>query len=240
MTPFDVKRLDSYANNMLDYHVILDLLPKIASLYFEKRLGDEVHLSAVQSSILLGLGLQRKTIEDVEAELNLPVSQALALFSKVIRKVTKRLQDVQKAAITAELADSGTSTSQMMTERQTPWQAMTERSEANVDAAVNEAVRESDDVPENRPESEETRVFREKQREMIQSLDLSKYAINDEGVNWALAESQVSRLAKDGAAGKSSVVSLKSSGPPIEKKRKADDGRDADKKKTRRGKKVKR
>lgn len=66
MTAFDLKRLDSYANNLLDYHVILDLLPTVATLYFEKRLGPEVHLSAVQSSILLALGLQRKTIEEVE------------------------------------------------------------------------------------------------------------------------------------------------------------------------------
>lgn len=65
MTPFDLKRLESYANNMLDYHVILDLLPAVAGFYFERRLGD-VRLSAVQSSILLALGLQRKTIEDVE------------------------------------------------------------------------------------------------------------------------------------------------------------------------------
>ena len=51
---------------MLDYHVVLDLLPIIASFFFEKRLGDDVRLSAVQSSILLALGLQRKSIEEVE------------------------------------------------------------------------------------------------------------------------------------------------------------------------------
>jgi N-acetyltransferase 10 len=66
MTPFDLKRLESYANNMLDYHVILDLLPAVAALYFEKRLGEDVRVSAVQSAILLALGMQRKTIEDVE------------------------------------------------------------------------------------------------------------------------------------------------------------------------------
>lgn len=66
LSPFDLKRLESYANNMLDYHVVLDLLPTIASLFFEKRLGDEVRLSAVQSSILLAVGLQRKAIEEVE------------------------------------------------------------------------------------------------------------------------------------------------------------------------------
>ena len=66
LTTFDLKRLESYANNMLDYHVVLDLLPMIVSLFFEKCLGDEVRLSAVQSSILLALGLQRKSIEEVE------------------------------------------------------------------------------------------------------------------------------------------------------------------------------
>lgn len=66
MSPFDLKRLDSYANNQLDYHVIMDLLPTVAQFYFEKRLGADVRLSAVQSSILLALGLQRKTIEEIE------------------------------------------------------------------------------------------------------------------------------------------------------------------------------
>ena len=66
--PFDLKRLESYANNMVDYHVIMDLLPIVSSLYFEKRLGEEVRLGAVQSSILLALGLQRKTIEQVEVK----------------------------------------------------------------------------------------------------------------------------------------------------------------------------
>jgi N-acetyltransferase 10 len=72
MTPFDLKRLDSYANNMLDYHVVLDLLPSSAALYFERRLGAEVRLSAVQSAILLALGLQRKTIEEVEVRVLSP------------------------------------------------------------------------------------------------------------------------------------------------------------------------
>ena len=71
LSPFDLKRLESYANNMLDYHVILDLLPIVAALYFEKRLGGDVRLSAVQNSILLALGLQRKTIEEVEVSMSL-------------------------------------------------------------------------------------------------------------------------------------------------------------------------
>lgn len=72
ITPFDLKRLEQYANNMLDYHVILDLLPIVANLYFQQRLcaseeGEEdVRFTAVQSAILLAVGLQRKAIEEVE------------------------------------------------------------------------------------------------------------------------------------------------------------------------------
>lgn len=65
-SPFDLKRLESYGNNMLDYHVILDLLPTLAGLYFTRRLPEDVKLSGVQASILCALGLQRKSVEDIE------------------------------------------------------------------------------------------------------------------------------------------------------------------------------
>ncbi|KAJ3914865.1 hypothetical protein F5877DRAFT_70351 [Lentinula edodes] len=39
LTPFDLKRLESYGNNQLDYHVILDLLPLVATLFFQRRLN---------------------------------------------------------------------------------------------------------------------------------------------------------------------------------------------------------
>ncbi|TFK62642.1 DUF699-domain-containing protein [Pluteus cervinus] len=102
LTPFDIQRLESYANNMLDYHVILDLIPVLASLYFQQQLKD-VKLGAVQSAILLAVGLQRKPIEDIENELQLPVSQALALFGKIVKKISKHLIIVQKEALSIKL-----------------------------------------------------------------------------------------------------------------------------------------
>lgn len=36
---YDLKRLESYAKNLVDYHMILDLVPSIARLYFTDRLG---------------------------------------------------------------------------------------------------------------------------------------------------------------------------------------------------------
>lgn len=231
-TPYDLKRLESYANNMLDYHVILDLLPSVSSLYFQKRLGDEVRLSAVQSSILLALGLQRKTIEEVEAELQLPVNQSLALFVKVIRKIGKRLIDIQKQAISAEMRLSGpalTGTSRVdVPAPSDDWKPMTQ--------IVAEELDEAGDKVKS--------ALREKQREMLDSLDLKKYAINDAAVDWSTAEAQVKELGT--GAGKSSIVSFRA-GTQVGQKRKADaedrveaGGAGKDKKPTRRSKKTKR
>ncbi|OAX41419.1 DUF699-domain-containing protein [Rhizopogon vinicolor AM-OR11-026] len=223
MSPFDLKRLESYANNMLDYHVVLDLLPVVASLYFEGRLGGDVKLSAVQASILLGLGLQRKTIEEVEAELSLPVAQALALFVKVIRKIAKHLVDIQKASIGADIPLAPSTTISRVEEGESmQWKPVATTVEDELNEAGDEA----------------TKALREKQREMIDSLDLTKYAINDASADWSVAEAQVTRLAKGGEG--ATVISVKTTEPVTGQKRKVEGSDEKEKKTTRRGKKAKR
>lgn len=46
-TSYDLKRLQMYSNNMADYHLIMDLLPSLARLYFLNMMGD-THFSAAQ------------------------------------------------------------------------------------------------------------------------------------------------------------------------------------------------
>ena len=48
---YDIKRLEMYAQNLVDYHLVIDLVPQIAKLYFTIQLGDEFNLSLVQSVI---------------------------------------------------------------------------------------------------------------------------------------------------------------------------------------------
>lgn len=103
LTPFDLKRLESYANNMLDYHVILDMLPTIANLYFTGKIKSDVKLTGIQQCILLAIGLQRKDIDTLAQELSVPVSQLLALFIKILRKVTTHFGNVVSAAVQAEI-----------------------------------------------------------------------------------------------------------------------------------------
>jgi len=191
---------------MVDYHVIMDLLPIVSSVYFEKRLGEEVKLGAVQSSILLALGLQRKTIEQVEGELDLPVNQALALFVKSIRKISKRLMDIQKSALEAELPPPPTSHG--TEDRRTLNAAEALEKMKPVEVTIDDELREAGD--------EVNRELREKQREMINSLDLSKYAIDTDSADWAVAENQIAKAGR----GSSTVVSVKGS---ADKKRKFDE-----------------
>ena len=46
---YDIKRLEMYSQNLVDYHLVIDLVPEIARLYFLNKLGDEFNLSLVQS-----------------------------------------------------------------------------------------------------------------------------------------------------------------------------------------------
>lgn len=196
-SPYDIKRLESYANNMVDYHAILDMLPTLARLYFQNHLGISASLASsddheeqqsgeavqglmlnnvVQRSILLSMGLQRKTVEDIsvssscnhdsivaltptclQAELTpLPVSQILALFVKIVRKFTTRLQDIQKAGVVA-------------TGDVPPLNATARIGGGGLQQSIEE---ELDEAGEAALREDEER--REQQREAIGSLDLRK------------------------------------------------------------------
>lgn len=101
----------------------------------------------------------------LKEELNLPVSQALALFVKTIRKISKRLIEIQKSALEAELLPPPTAneTGDQRTTRAAEALEKMKPVQVTIDAELREAG------------NEVTRELREKQREMINSLDLSKY-----------------------------------------------------------------
>ncbi|KAJ1948139.1 N-acetyltransferase 10, partial [Dispira parvispora] len=103
LSPFDLKRLESFSNSLLDYHVVMDLFPLLADLYFNGRLLDfsshsrdakgqrrsagPLTLSSIQSGLFLAIGLQHKSVDEIEAELNLPNSQILGMLVKISKKI---------------------------------------------------------------------------------------------------------------------------------------------------------
>jgi N-acetyltransferase 10 len=166
LSPFDLKRLESYANNMLDYHVILDLVPRLAMLYFTGRLKSDIKLTGIQSSILLAVGLQRKDLTAVEQELSLPSSQLLAMFIKIMRKLSAHFSTLVSGAIEAE-----------MPERETIGVSRADASGAFDDEVVdNQFVPLEAGLEEELEEGgdEALKELREKQRELIDALPLDQ------------------------------------------------------------------
>ena len=209
-SPFDLKRLDSYANNMLDYHVILDMIPPIAHLYFTGRLKQSVSMTGVQSSILLAIGLQRKVLEDVEKELGLPSSQLLAMFVKIVRKVSAHFRRILEGAIEETMPQPNIPTNDAPDEVQPKKFAPLQ---SNLDTELREGGEEID------------KELKEKQRALIDALPLDKYEIHDEtgATGWDEAEKQIKRAqAKGSDKDKELTVSVKSSSSKSDRKRKGE------------------
>ncbi|PFH37489.1 ATPase (DUF699) protein [Besnoitia besnoiti] len=103
----DLSRLRKYAQQLADLPLILDLLPTLANLYFNARVpslsASAVALSHLQQVILLAVGLQRKTPDDVSGEFNIPPNQTLALLNKTIHKFVSFFQKMQEAQVEAEV-----------------------------------------------------------------------------------------------------------------------------------------
>ncbi|XP_040894822.1 RNA cytidine acetyltransferase [Toxotes jaculatrix] len=102
-SPYDLKRLELYSRSMVDYHLIMDLIPAVARIFFLKQLGD-ISLSAAQCALLLGIGLQHKSVEELEKEIDLPSSQLMGLFNRLVRKLVQVFTSIQENAIEAEMA----------------------------------------------------------------------------------------------------------------------------------------
>ncbi|XP_072475293.1 RNA cytidine acetyltransferase isoform X2 [Notamacropus eugenii] len=99
---YDLKRLEMYSRNMVDYHLIMDLIPAISRMHFLNQLG-QLSLSAAQSALLLGVGLQHKTMDQLEKEIELPCSQLMGLFNRIIRKVVQLFSVIQEKAIEEQM-----------------------------------------------------------------------------------------------------------------------------------------
>ncbi|XP_071040994.1 RNA cytidine acetyltransferase [Parasteatoda tepidariorum] len=91
--PLQLKRLAAYSNNLIDHHLILDVLPGISKLYFSGHLGSHF-LSSLQEVILLCIGLQNKSIEMTSNELNMEPQQVMGCFRKAVKKIVNYLNSV--------------------------------------------------------------------------------------------------------------------------------------------------
>jgi N-acetyltransferase 10 len=237
-TPFDLKRLDSYANNMLDYHVILDLMPTIANLYFTGKIKNDngLRLSGVQQALLCAMGLQRKVLEDVEKELGLGTSQLLAMFVKIMRKVSMHFRQLQESSISQSLPAAAQNAIDSAPDN--------EDEGANRNTIDPESVGKAlqDELAEGGAEFD--REERERARAMIDALPLDKYEMGNGDAAWEDAEKQIRDAEKRGGAS-NKTIAVKSEKKEKESKRKAGEAlaevqKEAEKYSGKRSKKAKR
>ncbi|KAL8932428.1 MAG: hypothetical protein Q9211_006319 [Gyalolechia sp. 1 TL-2023] len=208
-SPFDLKRLDSYANNMLDYHVIIDMVPQIALLFFKGRLSPAVSLTGVQQAILLAVGLQRKGLEDLEKELGLPASQLLAMFVKIIRKVAGCFRGIVAGTVLEEMPPMALTVSGKGEDGD---------GDGNMDVdggmEIQKRPLQKDLEVELREGGEQVdRELKEKQRALVDALPLDRYEIESGGPGWEEAEKQVQRAVKAKGGKEDVTVSVRASKP---------------------------
>jgi len=160
LTPYDVKRLELYSNNMADHHLVTDLLPALARLVMTQQLGD-LHLSPVQQAILVGLGLEHKTVDTLSTEVELPSNQLLALFNRAVRKIAGVLRTVLEQDIQARM------------DLKTVGKGMTAL--PSLDAELEKAA------------ADEQEKQREKVKDIFVAQELSQYAVKGSDTDWASA-----------------------------------------------------
>jgi len=160
-----LKRLESYANNMLDYHVVLDLIPTLATLYFTGRLKSDIKLTGIQSSILLAVGLQHKDLSAIEHELSLPSSQLLAMFIKIMRKMSTHFSALVSGQIEAGMLQRGIGVSREDASGALD-DEMVDTRFVPLETGLEEELEEGGD--------EALRALKEKQRELIDALPLDQ------------------------------------------------------------------
>ena len=101
LTPYDLGRLKSYTKNMVEYRLILDLVPTLAKIYFLNKVTGmgNLKLMALQKSILIGIGLQFKSIDKLSQELDLQSRQLLGQFKEMMRQMAEKIEKTKEEAI---------------------------------------------------------------------------------------------------------------------------------------------
>ncbi|KAL0478988.1 N-acetyltransferase [Acrasis kona] len=167
LSTFDLKRLNSYSNNLVDYHVVMDILPILARWFFTNKI--HFQLSFAQAAILCGLGLQHKRLEQLEKELDLPSNQLLALFNKCMRKFTKSLKQVEKQrGVVVQPSTTATSLKSV------------NRTKGNVSTTELESDEEQDDHEVDMKDDDEEEVEKKEANVDQKVLDLFEKSTSDQ------------------------------------------------------------
>lgn len=180
----DIKRLELYSRNMVDHHMIMDMIPILAQLLFMGRFNNSLatgvkavnanedtsslRFSNLQVAILLAMGLQHKTVDEICTELDLPSNQVLAFFNKTVRKITSHIRSMLETSVSN---DELTSVNTLMkTERRV--QGLT-----SLSTSLNEDIKAGD-----------VTVQQKQQDLMMETNDIKRHALDSNLMNSTILE----------------------------------------------------
>eukprot|EP00920_Eleutheroschizon_duboscqi_P014351 GHVT01033337.1.p1 GENE.GHVT01033337.1~~GHVT01033337.1.p1 ORF type:complete len:205 (+),score=42.84 GHVT01033337.1:322-936(+) len=103
MSPHDLLRITRYAKQQAELGLVTDLLPTLALLVLSRRLP-AVSLSYLQLAVLAGMGLQRKSIDEISGEFRIPANQAMALLNKAMHKLNSYFHSLEEMAAASSLS----------------------------------------------------------------------------------------------------------------------------------------
>jgi N-acetyltransferase 10 len=98
---YDIRRLRSYARGETDYHLITDLVPVLAELVFRQIVTVNKSMPFLAKRILVGMGCQRKSIDEVyeEDKARITIPQILGIFKPAVDKITTELEKALESKI---------------------------------------------------------------------------------------------------------------------------------------------
>lgn len=164
LLPHEMRRIDSYTRNQVEFRLILDLTYDIAFMYFQDKFP-LLNLDAIQKAILIGIGLQHKNLDAICEEFNMPSNQILAKFYDSMKKISKSLKKVVEAEIESELFPENGSAATPM-KRAAPMQSVDKELE---DAAKDISAKQK------------------KELEKLKRDNLSQFAIKGDEDEWSRA-----------------------------------------------------
>ncbi|OMH83278.1 UPF0202 protein KRE33 [Zancudomyces culisetae] len=167
-SPYDLKRLESYSNNILDYHVITDLFPTLAHLYFSNKLAalpDPISLSGTQQAVLLAFGLQHSPVELIASKLNCSESVVLALLLKIIKKFVTFFNSL----LANESLNNTTTTTTSTTSNSTTTSSITESSNTSGPTLGSNTIVSLKQSPTTQPQPSSTKDSKSVSQSLLES-----------------------------------------------------------------------
>lgn len=164
LLPHELRRINSYTRNQVEFRLILDLTYDVAFMFFQDKFP-QLNLDAIQKAILIGLGLQHKTVDTICEEFNMPSNQILAKFYDAMKKISKSLTRIMEAEIEGELFPEATAATPLL-KRVAPMVSMD---------------KELDDA------AQEISAKQKKELEKLKRDNLSQFAIKGDDDEWSRA-----------------------------------------------------